>query len=998
MTSQKRPRISSLLTIILLWLVMWGWVAIDLTRTYKADLRDAGRMSSVMTKLLEGHMLSVSQKMDVRLFGFVVNFQQDIAEGVNHEGIQTNIRQGRFLFPEILGFRVANVNGDYIFNSEEQDLATNIADRPYFQRLRDDPTAGLVISSPVQSRVTGDWVVIFARRLEDAEGRFVGIVFASVLCSFFEDFARDLDFPPSDVVVLRSRTLEMVTRWPAIPESIGKRLEGTVLPALLKRSETEGGFMSPDPLDGRERFFYYRDMREVNLPFVVTVGKEKRLVLAEWRQRAVIYLLLGTIITVMLMVLARHWRLRYRAVEMHAEWLNREVANKTREWRALLDAIPDPVWLIDLEGRCLAVNEAFCARKGNKPDDMTHHPIDEIFTPEEAPSMREGRQALLKQGQLTQQVFWLRFGGAEKLPYEIRRVPVFNDEGQIRGLAGVARELTDRYEAQSRQLLIARVFDYNREGLLILDEHKKIMVVNPAFAQMVGYSQEELLGRVPNAFFSSRYNDEFTSTLLQQLQSQDMWSGEIWLRSRNQASGELVVECRILALPGEQPEKKNWIMFMNHDSAERKTAEAHIKVLTNVDTLTGLPNWNGFVHSVEEYLAEGGGGVLLVLELAQLSRINDAYGRVAGDYLLRRIGKRIRRLLRGQDIVGRLGDNQFGILAGMTDPNGGVESIIRKLMATVSKPVVIEGKSMICHSNIGVSLAPEDARTAQVLLQNADTAMHQAHEIGPNTYRFFSADMNAKLVTRLHRETDLREALERQELRLYYQPQVSVSDDRIVGCEALLRWIHPEQGLIPPLDFIPLAEETGLILPIGKWVLEEACRQNKAWQDQGLQPIVMAVNLSAVQFLDEALVGHITHALQASGLEPGWLELEITESVLMREPELVVDTLNRMKALGVRLSIDDFGTGYSSLAYLKRFPVDKIKIDQSFIRDLCTSIDDAAIVRMVLGMARELRLMAIAEGVERTDQLDFLALCKCHEYQGYLCSKPVPAPEFKALL
>lgn len=276
--------------------------------------------------------------------------------------------------------------------------------------------------------------------------------------------------------------------------------------------------------------------------------------------------------------------------------------------------------------------------------------------------------------------------------------------------------------------------------------------------------------------------------------------------------------------------------------------------------------------------------------------------------------------------------------------------------------------------------------------------MHDAKNAGQNSYRCFSEDMNQRLTERLRLESDLRGALERRELRLHYQPQVEIRNGHIVGFESLLRWAHPELGLISPLAFIPLAEETRLILPIGDWVLEESCRQNRAWQDQGLPPMVVAVNISAVQFQGDILVDSVARALERSGLEARWLELEITESVLMQEPEQAAATLVRLKALGVRLSIDDFGTGYSSLAYLKRFPIDKIKIDRSFIRDLCHDPDDAAIVRMVLGMARELQRTVIAEGVESEAQLGFLLAHQCHEYQGFLCSPPVPAAQVPALL
>jgi diguanylate cyclase (GGDEF)-like protein/PAS domain S-box-containing protein len=654
--------------------------------------------------------------------------------------------------------------------------------------------------------------------------------------------------------------------------------------------------------------------------------------------------------------------------------------------------------LIDLDERWLAVNERFCKTLNLSAEYVLNRHVDELLTErvsnEDMESLKLWRQAFYAVGVTTPQIFWLQRENQGKIPYEIRRTPIFDDDGNVRGLAAVARELTDRYEAKTHQQLLTQIFEHNIGGMLMIDADRNIVTSNQVFANFLGYSLQEIQGVHLRQFISRQHHDEaLLDSIIRRLHAKIIFSGEIWLLCKDGSAKPF--DCRVVPLVNEQ-QTDSWLLFVNDLSAHKAT-EAHIETLTNKDVLTGLPNRHGFIHELKKRLRRSGEHALLLLDLNQFSRINDAYGHLVGDQLLRHIGKRIRRLLREQDIVGRLGDNQFAVLAAHVDAQN-VQNIINKLIAAISKPVLAGEQSISCTACIGISLAPQDGQTAELLLQNADTAMHHAHDIGPNTYRFFSFEMNARLVTRLNRETDLRKALEQQEFVLHYQPQVDVSEGRIIGCEALLRWNHPTLGLIPPLDFIPLAEENGQILPIGKWVLEEACRQNKAWQDQDLPPITMAVNLSAVQFLDEQIGDHITHALESSGLAPRWLELEITESVLMHDPEQVVTTLEQLKNLGVRLSIDDFGTGYSSLAYLKRFPVDKIKIDQSFIRDVCASNDDAAIVRMVLGMARELRLHAIAEGVESEDQLHFLEAWQCHEYQGFLYSRPVPGAEFETFL
>jgi len=338
------------------------------------------------------------------------------------------------------------------------------------------------------------------------------------------------------------------------------------------------------------------------------------------------------------------------------------------------------------------------------------------------------------------------------------------------------------------------------------------------------------------------------------------------------------------------------------------------------------------------------------------------------------------------------------MLVDLSDDSRSVATVARHLLDILSHPVKMQGSDVVTTACAGITLFPQDASDTAILLRNVDTAMHHAKRGGQNAYHFFSPELNERMVARLLLESELRLALQLRQLELHYQPQVEIGGGRIIGFEALLRWNHPRLGMVSPAEFIPLAEESRLILPIGAWVLTEACRQARQWQDAGLPPTVVAVNLSAVQFQERDLVAQVSAALMSSGLAPRWLELEITESVIMQEPERTAGILEELKCLGVRLSIDDFGTGYSSLAYLKRFPIDKIKIDRSFIRDVVQSPGDAAIVRMVIAMAGELERKVIAEGVETTEQLDFLRLHQCHEFQGFLCSRPVPAGRVPELL
>jgi diguanylate cyclase (GGDEF)-like protein len=420
------------------------------------------------------------------------------------------------------------------------------------------------------------------------------------------------------------------------------------------------------------------------------------------------------------------------------------------------------------------------------------------------------------------------------------------------------------------------------------------------------------------------------------------------------------------------------------------------------DILTGLPNRTLLVDRLEQALARARRhhqmvGVLLI-DLDRFKTINDTLGHDVGDELLRAVSDRIARCLRGSDSVGRLGGDEFMII--LSDLAGAQESIsiCEDILRELALPFSIRGHEMFVTCSIGVSIAPNDGDDEQTLIRNADAAMYRAKEQGRNAYQFYTPDMNARAFERLALENSLRRALERNELRVYYQPKVNTATGKITGAEALVRWQHPDMGLVSPAKFIPLAEESGLIVPIGEFVMRTACAQNKAWQDAGFTPITMAVNLSARQLHEAELVATVTGVLKQTGLDAAWLELELTESMLMQQVEGPEKLLRALKDIGIELSIDDFGTGFSSLGYLKRFPIDYLKIDRSFIQDVPGDINDAAIVKAVIAMADSLNLKVVAEGVEKQEQIDFLHNHGCDDVQGFFFSQPVPSEKFTELL
>ncbi len=438
------------------------------------------------------------------------------------------------------------------------------------------------------------------------------------------------------------------------------------------------------------------------------------------------------------------------------------------------------------------------------------------------------------------------------------------------------------------------------------------------------------------------------------------------------------------------------------DITKRKQAEERLHYLANFDSLTGLPNRPLFSDRLSQALQRASwhkrSVAVLFLDLDRFKNINDTLGHAFGDLVLKNVSERLTACIREGDTVARLGGDEFVLILDNLAQEEDTRLIAQKILGALSSPFSVEGHEFFITTSIGIALYPNDGNTYESLIKNADTAMYRAKEKGKNNYQHYSPALNAKISERLALETNLRRALERNEFELHYQPLVAPAWGQVVGVEALLRWKRPGIGMIPPSEFIPVAEETGLILPIGEWVLRTACAQNKAWHSAGLPPIRMAVNLSGGQFQQHNLVETISNILHETGLSPEFLELELTESIIMKSTEVTVTMLRRLDALGIKISVDDFGTGYSSLSYLKRFPVSTLKIDRTFVGDLTTDPDDKAIVKAIITLAHSLKLGVVAEGVETREQLNFLRSLQCDYVQGKLFSTPLPADDVARLL
>ncbi|MET3130795.1 diguanylate cyclase (GGDEF)-like protein/PAS domain S-box-containing protein [Oxalobacteraceae bacterium GrIS 1.11] len=540
--------------------------------------------------------------------------------------------------------------------------------------------------------------------------------------------------------------------------------------------------------------------------------------------------------------------------------------------------------------------------------------------------------------------------------------------------------------------------DATADAIMLVNRGSMLFVeVNATACNMLGYTREELLQLGPSQVsaatleeLESAYDDIIDGSSVKEFSETVIWR-------KDGSPIQVEVRCHGHNARGE------WIIVgVVRDISERKAAEEHLHQLAHYDALTGLPNRMLFYETLERALAQaqadGEPLAVLFIDLDHFKNVNDTLGHAIGDDLLAQFGNRLAACVRVRDSIGRLGGDEFALILEMPEGQSNAVLLANKIRDLLRAPFDLQGHEVAITASIGITVCPDDANDVETLLKYADTAMYRAKQAGRDTYRFFTAQMNTEVLARLELEMALRKAVENGEFVLYYQPKVQLNSGRVAGLEALLRWCRPGHGLVAPHDFIPILEETGLIARVGSWVIDAACKQIGHWMRSPIGPVQVSVNVAGRQFVEGDLDGDVVRALFEHGIAPDLLELELTESSLMANTERTIATLRNLKQRGVQISIDDFGTGYSSLAYLRSFPIDKLKIDIAFVRDVTTNPDDAAIALAIIGMAHSLKLEVIAEGVETAAQLAYLRRHRCDQIQGYYFSRPLPVDELERLL
>ncbi|MCW9012722.1 MAG: EAL domain-containing protein [Gammaproteobacteria bacterium] len=682
----------------------------------------------------------------------------------------------------------------------------------------------------------------------------------------------------------------------------------------------------------------------------------------------------------------------------HVLSVMRDVTNVDNRYKQIVENLHEGIWVIDKQNYIRFVNQSVADMLGYSVEEMLGKLIFN-FQDEESKAQCRERIVESKKGNSASYEIDMLHKDGHKVLLQVESAPLYDARKNYDGIVEGIKNISEIRQQQLQLKMLSSAVEQSGSMVMITNRDADIEYVNPKFCEVTGYCEPEVIGKNANILRSENMEAGELTDLWAAITTGEDWHGEVSTQKKN---GEMFWSLMSVSSITDERGRISHFVTVSEDVSQLKEARMKMEELAYVDSLTGLANRVLFRDRLEQVLKSvqrsQSNAALLFLDLDQFKRINDSLGHDVGDALLMKIAERLRQCVRHQDTVARMGGDEFVILLTDIDGMAGASSVARKILDAMSKPNKLLKHEIIITPSIGITLAPDDSLNADILLKNADLAMYKAKSQGRNNYQFFTEEMNAQILDHLLIENELRKAIENDELVLNFQPQRSIKTGQLISVEALVRWQHPEKGLLSPDSFIPVAEVAGLMSPLGEWVLRNACKKWRQLEQKGMPTVKLAVNLSPRQFRDPNLINMIQNILNETGFKPIQLELEITETTLMEHIEHAIEILDHIKALGISISIDDFGTGYSSLNYLKRLPIDALKIDQAFISDIPRDKDDMEIAAAVIAMAHKLKLQVIAEGVESKAQWDFLKRNQCDLGQGYMIGKPMSSKEILKLV
>ncbi len=725
----------------------------------------------------------------------------------------------------------------------------------------------------------------------------------------------------------------------------------------------------------------------------------RQLLMIENRQHVILLIvLLSSLVPTGLITARIIQNIRQMLMRQHAA--EQALRNNEERLRQILDSMFAFVGLFSTDGVMIETNRAPLVAADKQLDDVIGKALWETFFFSGLPDAQHQVRAALARaagGESVREDLSVRIGEETVLTMDATFSPMYDAEQHICSVIGFGVDVTARKRAEGYMRILSTALEQTADSVMITTTDGTIEYVNQAFVHTTGYDAYEVIGRTPNVLKSGEHGAEFYRGLWDTILGGNTFS-QVFVNRRK--DGSLYSEEKTISPLKDAYGRITHFVSTGRDISERIQTQERLRFLANHDALTGLPNRTLFFDRLEQAISRARWHkrvvATLFVDLDQFKNINDTLGHNIGDELLRVLAARLSSTVRNGDTVARFGGDEFVILLDNVANSSDVAIVAQKILDALAPPVALGTTLLHMGASIGVSTFPSDGEDPGSLLKNADTAMYRAKESGRNAYQFYSREMSARALERITLESHLRHALNRREFTLHYQPQFDVLRRRVVGVEALLRWNHPDRGPVSPAQFVPVLEETGLIVPVGEWVLAEACARLARWRAAGVPSLRMSVNLSSRQFAHSNLASVVAEALSRVGVPPGALEVEITESLLMRPTEVTQRTITALSDLGVRFGLDDFGTGYSSLSYLQRYPFDTLKLDRSFVRDLPGDAQDAALTRAILAMGQSLKLDVIAEGVETEAQRDFLLAHGCVTMQGFLFARPMPAEDVGA--
>ncbi|MCP3373853.1 bifunctional diguanylate cyclase/phosphodiesterase [Bradyrhizobium cajani] len=890
---------------------------------------------------------------------------------------------------------IYDAEGELINWSRAQPLPKiNVSSRAYFQTFKSDPMAESVILESVRSFIIGKWTTIVARRLNGADGTFLGAMVRRIDPDSYQQYFASVALAEGTAIALFDREGKMLARYPHLEELIGRSFKDA---PLMQKVLSKGGqhtLRVRSPIDGEERLGSAASL--THFPLVIVATNTTAAALADWRQQTNFMVTTATLsATVIALIL-------YFIIRQISRQ-NREAQERIESERQRLDTalnnMSQGLILYDAAGYIVTCNRRYADMFG-----LSHDVIKPGCHIREAMHHRKERDAfdgdveefcadvmrIVTEGTVSTRIHQLANGRA----FQVINTPLAQG-GWVATIEDITERRNLEQERDRNYTFLREIIDHIPSRITVKDARtRRYLLANQVAEEQLDETQETIVGKTAFDIYPAESAEIITRDDDQLLQSQDglFLDEHVW---STPAAGRRYITSRRIGIRDKSGEPR-YIINVVEDVTERRRADEKIAHMAHYDALTDLPNRTLFREQIERELDKVAGGkqfALLYIDVDEFKGINDSLGHHVGDELLKAIAGRIRGCLKQGDLIARLGGDEFAVIQTGIQSAADVVSFVTRIYEAIRQPFHCLGHQLSTDASIGIALAPQDGSDLDQLVKNADLAMYGAKAEGRRTHRFFEPEMDASAKARLNMEQDLRQALVNGGFEIHYQPLVDLRSGAVSGCEALLRWRHPERGMVSPAEFIPVAEDTGLINELGDWVLRMACNEAATWPAH----VRVAVNVSPVQLKCDTLALRIAGALAASGLAPSRLELEITEAVLIRDDEAALSILHQLRAIGVRIALDDFGTGYSSLSYLKRFPFDKIKIDRCFVADIAETPGAPVIVQAVVNIAAASSMTTVAEGVETEAQREMLRALGCTEMQGYLFSAPKPAAEVRKL-